>query len=235
VVAAEPGRWSGYRRRFASAVAAFDEAELEAIYDEALALHSVETVDRMLLIPMFKELGERWTKVPGGIAEEHFFSTYMRHKIGARYHHRRVLRDGPKILAACAPGEQHEIGLLLFALAAHEAGFRIVLLGANVPFPEVAAAAQRAQCNAVVISNAIERDSSEFYSQLAGLVKAARRPVYLGGNAVPVREKQIQAAGAVPLTSSVDSALRRLAAEVDRDAGSGARARRATRGTRVRH
>jgi DNA-binding transcriptional MerR regulator/methylmalonyl-CoA mutase cobalamin-binding subunit len=231
---ATQGRWSAYRRRFAAAIAAFDESELEAIYDEALALHAVDTVDRMLLIPMLKDLGERWSKVSGGVAEEHFFSTYARHKIGARFHHRRVSQDGPKILAACAPGEQHEIGLLLFALAAHADGFRVVLLGANVPFPEVAAAAHRAQCEAVVISNAIDPSSPEFYSQLAELVEAARRPVYLGGNAVPAREKQIADAGAVPLALSIESAVRRLRSDLGRERAPGARARRARSRTRQR-
>jgi methylmalonyl-CoA mutase cobalamin-binding subunit len=183
----------------------------------------------MLLIPMLKELGERWSKVAGGVAEEHFFSTYARHKIGARFHHRRLLQDGPKILAACAPGEQHEIGLLLFALAAHNAGFRVVLLGANVPFRDVAAAAHRAQCDAVVISNAIHRRAPEFYAELANLVEAAGHPVYLGGSAVAACEKEIEAAGAVPLATSIESAVRRLAADANhagRAGRSGGRSRR---------
>jgi DNA-binding transcriptional MerR regulator/methylmalonyl-CoA mutase cobalamin-binding subunit len=225
----DTGRWAGYRRRFAAAIAAFDEAALEGIYDEALALHPVDTVDRMLLIPMLQELGERWSKIAGGVAEEHFFATYARHKIGARFHHRRLLRDGPKMLAACAPGEQHEIGLLLFSLAAHDAGFRVVLLGANVPFRDVAAATHRAQCDAVVISNAIHRSAPEFYAELADLVEAAGRPIYLGGRAVAACAKEIEAAGAVPLPISIESAVRRLAADLNhagRAGRSGGRSRR---------
>jgi DNA-binding transcriptional MerR regulator/methylmalonyl-CoA mutase cobalamin-binding subunit len=222
----DTGRWAGYGRRFAAAVAAFDEAGLEAIYGEALALHPVDTVDRMLLIPMLQEMGERWNKIAGGVAEEHFFSTYVRHKIGARFHHRRLLQDGAKILAACAPGEQHEIGLLLFALAAHDAGFRVVLLGANVPFRDVAAAAHRAQCDAVVISKASHRSAPEFYAELANLVEAAGRPVYLGGRAVNACAQDIEAAGAVPLATSIESAVRRLAADVNYDRHAGSRARR---------
>lgn len=217
---ADKGPWPGYRRRFAAAIAAFDEAALEAIYGEALALHPVNTVDRMLLMPMLEELGVRWSQVAGGVGEEHFFSAYVRNKIGARFHHRRALEAGPKILAACAPGEQHEIGLLLFALAAHDAGFRVVLLGANVPFPEIAAAARRAQCGAIVISNVVDRPSREFYADLATLVAAARRPLYVGGRAVYRREKEIRAAGAVPLTTSIESAVRRLAVEIQSGAAS---------------
>jgi methanogenic corrinoid protein MtbC1 len=186
---------------------------MESIYNEALAGHPLETVDRLLLMPMMEDLGVRWTRVAGGVAEEHFFSAYVRNKIGARFHHRRMHQGGPKILAACAPGELHEIGLLLFALAAHEAGCRVVLLGANVPLREAAAAARRAQCDAIVISNAIAQGSPAFYSELAGLVAAVNRPVYVGGNGVAAREKQIEATGAVALPTSIDSAIRRLTAE----------------------
>jgi MerR family transcriptional regulator, light-induced transcriptional regulator len=214
------GPWPGYRRSFAAAIAAFDEPAMEAIYGEALALHPVNTVDRMLLLPMLEELGVRWRTVAGGVAEEHFFSAYVRNKVGARFHHRRALEKGPKILAACAPGEQHEIGLLLFALAAHDAGFRVVLLGANVPFAETAAAARRAQCDAIVVSNAIDRESPEFYAELAALVANAKRPVYVGGKAAALREKEIRATGAVALTTSIESAVRRLAAEIHGGRGS---------------
>jgi DNA-binding transcriptional MerR regulator/methylmalonyl-CoA mutase cobalamin-binding subunit len=208
------GPWPGYRRRFAAAIASFDEAALEGIYTEALALHPVALIDRMLLIPMLTELGSRWNQVTGGVAEEHFFSSYVRNKIGARFHHRRMLLNGPKLLAACAPGEQHEIGLLFFSLAAHDAGFRIVHLGAAVPFGEVAAAARRAQCDAVVISHYIERSEPEFYSGLAVLVKQVVRPVYIGGNGVAAREREIKATGAVALGTSVESSVQRLLTEI---------------------
>ena len=209
----DKGPWPGYRRRLAGAIAAFDEGALEAIYNEALALHSVNTVDRMLLVPMLVELGMRWSTVTAGVAEEHFFSAYLRNKIGARFHHRRAHDTGPKILLACGPGELHEIGLLLFALAAHDAGFRVVLLGANVPFRETAAAAYRTRCDAVVISNTLDRVSPEFYSELSALVSAIKRPVFVGGHIASVSHKEIQAAGAVPLTTSIESALRRVAAD----------------------
>ena len=208
------GPWPGYRRRLAGAIAAFDEGALEAIYNEALALHSVNTVDRMLLVPMLAELGMRWSKVTAGIAEEHFFSAYLRNKIGARFHHRRAHEAGPKIVMACGPGELHEIGLLLFALAAHDAAFRVVLLGANVPFRETAAAAHRTRCDAVVISSTLDRVSPEFYSELSGLVSAIKRPVFVGGHIASVSQKEIQAAGAVPLATSIESALRRVASDI---------------------
>lgn len=43
---------------------------------------------------------------------------------GARFHHPNRNNSGPKLLADCLPGEQQEVGVLLFALATHEQGYR---------------------------------------------------------------------------------------------------------------
>jgi DNA-binding transcriptional MerR regulator/methylmalonyl-CoA mutase cobalamin-binding subunit len=204
------GPWASYRRHMAAAIAAFEEQALESVYEAALSLHSIDRVNRLLLMPLLEELGARWSKVAGGVAEEHFFSAYLRNKLGARFHHRRALDAGPKLLAACVPGEHHEIGLLMFALAAHEAGMRVVLLGANVPFGEAGAAARRAQCDAVVLSSSIDPGPGEFYRELARLVAALKRPVYVGGVAAAAHAREIETAGAVALAASIETAVRRI-------------------------
>lgn len=211
--AAKPaaGPWPGWRKRMADAVAAFDEAALEATYGEALAMHPIDEVNRRLLMPLLEDLGARWNKSAGGVAEEHFFSTYLRNKLGARFHHRRPIEDGPKVLAACAPGESHELGLLLFALAAHDAGLRVVMLGANVPFSETAAAARRAQVDAVVLSSSIE-PSKPFFGELAGLAAALKRPLFLGGATAANYEQAVHDAGAIPLGAAIEPGAQRIAA-----------------------
>lgn len=214
--ATQTGPWAGYRRRLAAAIGAFDERAMEEIYAEALAQHPMARVDRMLFLPMLEELGARWNKVAGGVAEEHFFSTYLRNKVGARFHHRRLPDAGPRLLLACVPGEQHELGLLLFALAAHDAGLRIVLLGADVPFSEAAAAARRAQCDAIVLSSSIEPDAGRFFDQVAQLAESVKRPVFVGGATALAHADALEGAGAVPLSPAIDEGVRRVAAELGR-------------------
>ena len=76
----------------------------------------------------------------GWRAQEHFFSLYLRDKFSARTHHRNRNNSGPKLLADCLPGEQQEVGVLLFALATHEQDYRLVLLGAVSLGYEISAA-----------------------------------------------------------------------------------------------
>ena len=115
--------WKDYLNSMVAAIVSFDEDRLDEIYNEALALYPIGLVTSRLLTPLLVVLGLRWESQQGSIAEEHFFAFYLRNKLGARFHHRPRGSTGPLILLAGLPGEYHEIGLLTFALAAHETGF----------------------------------------------------------------------------------------------------------------
>lgn len=209
--ATDGGPWGNWRERMAAAVARFDEDALDAVCDEALALHPVERVTRLLFVPLLAELGERWQKVSGGVAEEHFFAVYLRNSIGARFHHRHRLDSGPRLLAACAPDEQHEIGLLLFSLAAHDAGLRVVALGANVPLAELANAAKRTACSAIVLSSSMEPKPEILSRELPALVRAAAVPVFVGGLTAERHRAVLVAAGALALSTDIDAGVRVIA------------------------
>ena len=208
--AARKNPWAGVRARMAAAIAQFDEDRLEDAYNELLSLHSIERVTLEVLLPLLAELGERWRTRTGGIAEEHFLGVYLRNKLGARIHHRSRAVTGPKLLAACLPGEQHEIGLLLFALTAHERSYRLVLLGADMPLAEMGYAARRAQADAVVLSGSIEPSAGLLAHELPQLVRTAGVPVFVGGRSSVRGRDQIVAAGAEPLGADITAGLRRL-------------------------
>ena len=205
--------------RMAAAIANFDEAELDRIYDEALGVYPVEQVTRGLLLPLLVHLGGRWRDLAGGIAEEHFFSMYLRSKLGARLQHRMRYAVGPRVLASCAPGEQHEIGLLLFALQAHAAGLQTVLLGADTPVDEIVIARQRSAARAVVLSSSLQPPDGFLSGDLPRLVREAGCPVFVGGDTAQSRRREIAAAGATPLCVPIDEGVRLLKAQLAKTGG----------------
>jgi DNA-binding transcriptional MerR regulator len=205
------GPWHDYLERMAAAIARFDELELDRIHEEALSLHPIEQVTRRLYLPLLVHLGERWEVIAGGIAEEHFFAMYLRSKLGARLQHRARYAAGPLVLGACAPGEQHEIGLLLFALEANGAGLRTVLLGADTPLEDIAVACNRSGCDAVVVSSSVDPARDFFASALPALVQAAQVPVFVGGRTGARHAAAIAATGAIPLASDLDEGVRVIA------------------------
>jgi DNA-binding transcriptional MerR regulator/methylmalonyl-CoA mutase cobalamin-binding subunit len=204
-------KWNHYLNGMMAAIISFDEERLEEIYNEALSLYAIGVVTCKLLTPLLIELGLRWEGGEGNIAEEHFFAFYLRNKLGARYHHRGRGNRGPLLLLAGLPGEYHEIGLLLFALAAHESGYRVLPLGANMPLDELAAVASKKQCDAVVLSGAIEPSKETLAHDLPELVENCPAPILIGGLSSVYACDAINRAGAEALGRDIDHGLRRLA------------------------
>ncbi len=207
----ESDTWNEHINSMIAAIIDFDEERLEEIYNEALSLYPIGMVTRKLLTPLLIELGLRWASDQGWIAEEHFFAFYLRNKIGARYHHRaRNNTNGPRLLLAGLPGENHEIGLLLFALAAHEAGYRVIPLGANMPLHELAYVAKKKNCAAILLSGAIEPSSRTLSRDLPKLVEQAGMPVLVGGLSSVYACDAINRAGAEALGRDVEHGLARI-------------------------
>lgn len=207
----EPDTWNEYLNSMIAAIIDFDEDRLEEIYNEALSLYPIGIVTRKLLTPLLIELGLRWAENEGSIAEEHFFAFYLRNKIGARYHHRaRGKNTGPRLLLAGLPREHHEIGLLLFALSAHEDGYRVIPLGANMPLCELGYVARKKQCSAILLSGAIEPSPETLSKDLPKLVKSAGMPVLVGGLSSVYACDAINHAGAEALGRDVEHGLSRI-------------------------
>ncbi len=212
--ARETGPWPRYLGRMLRAIRQFDDTALDEIYDDALSLYPIERVTRHLMMPLLAELGRQWERDEGAIAEEHFFAVYLRNKLGARLHHRRP-PEGQKLLLACAPGEQHEFGLLFFALALQDAGLRGVTLGANTPLAALAPAALRAGCRAIVVSSSLDPEPALLKDALPRVVAQFRLPVFVGGQTSVRHRDAVVAAGATPLGADLQSGVRLLLSVLD--------------------
>lgn len=206
------GPWGEYQQRMLNAVISFDERALEGGYNEALSLYPIEMVTRQLILPLLQHLGDRWSDAEGSVAEEHFFGAYLRNKLGARFHHESSRAQGPKLLAACLPGEHHEVGLLLVCLSMMAHGYRIVLLGGDTPLEELAIPAKRTGAAAVLLSSAIDPSADLLQNRLPRLTQQLNIPVYIGGPTALRHHNAIQQAGAIALGTDIQQALTRIAA-----------------------
>lgn len=202
--------WTALRARIISAIVQFDETALDAIYESALALQPIEAVTRKLFVPVLEELGRRWESAEGRVAEEHFFTTYTRNKLGARLHHRRREATPFRLMCACAPREQHELGLLLFALAAHDNNLGCVLLGADMPLEELPAVCVRAGCDGIAISMSMPPHGSWLEQELPRLVARVGKAVFVGGRASAAHGDAVARAGAIAIGADISHGLRRI-------------------------
>lgn len=202
--------WGGLRKRMLRAIEAFDDNRLDAVYNEALAVYPVDIVTLNLLRPLLELIGERWQERESGIAEEHFFTAYLRNKIGARMHHASTRAQGRRLLLACLPGEHHELGILLFGLSALARGYRLLYLGADLPLAQVARVAGSVDIGGVVLSGTTTELSAELRATLAALADALKIPLMLGGTLSDRRQEELRSLGVVPLGSAYGNAMGQL-------------------------
>jgi MerR family transcriptional regulator, light-induced transcriptional regulator len=139
------------QRELGDSLAAFDEPRAHAVLDSLLTTATSDAVLSGVVIPYLHDLGGRWERGEASIAQEHFASGVLRGRLlGLASGWGRGL--GPPIVLACAPGEQHDLGLIAFGVALRARGWRIIYLGADTPLASVADAAHASEAVFAVVS-----------------------------------------------------------------------------------
>jgi DNA-binding transcriptional MerR regulator len=169
---------------FEAALDAFDETRANAVFDGALAGYSLASVLGSLVMPYLQRLGRRWQDGEATIAQEHFATGIVRGRLLglARGWGTGV---GRMAVLACPPGEQHDLGLIVFGLVLREQGWRIVLLGPNTPVATLAEAADRLRPELVIVAAMQTELLDGVQGELGEL--AARHRVALAGPGATAR------------------------------------------------
>lgn len=205
-----PTSWPGFIARLVDAIEQFSTEGLDLVYGEACALNPLTAVNRHLLIPVFELLGNRWQQRESGIAEEHFFSAWVRNKLGAWLHHNQVQPRGGRLVCACLPGEHHETGLLMFALEALSRNYRVIYLGADMPLRQILPVAKHTRAKAVVLAGRNTWTPSQSLADIAWLTRQVTVPVLVGGHFSKALENELIQVGAIPLGDNMLIGLSRL-------------------------
>lgn len=201
--------------RLIAAFATFDAPQVEALLGPPLALLPPDVACRELLMPLLREVGERWHRGELTVASEHFGTSYVSGLLKTLIEtlRSRSVRPGPgRLLLGCPPGELHELGLLMFTLDAVTQGWDVVYLGANVPLADLASAAQTTRPDLVGLSLVLRRDPAEL-AALLGHVRQAlgeRFRVLVGGSGIVGQTAVVRGAGCLMLPESgrLDDLLR---------------------------
>jgi methanogenic corrinoid protein MtbC1 len=116
-----------------AACLAYDDERAQEIIRRASSAMAPTQVVRAVLLPTVALVGDDFINGRATVAQEHFASHI------ARRFTQRVIDlypprpTAPKVLLACAPGEQHELGLLAVAAELRSVGYRVIYLGQSVP------------------------------------------------------------------------------------------------------
>ena len=187
--AADPGRAAGPHRAPSAAAGelssdlrqaldAFDEPAAHAVLDRLVSDLSLTTVLRDVVVPYLAELGQRWQRGTASVAQEHFASNVIRGRLAG------LARGwgsghGPRAVLACAPGELHDMALMVFGIVLNRNGWRIDYLGTNTPVEELGRAADATHPDLIVLAATLPETLKPLRPKLAAL--ARRAPLALAG------------------------------------------------------
>lgn len=135
--------------------AALDRYDLTAI-EQALNRFAAILPPRELVaavvMPLLKDIGDRWQSGRLRPAQEHLVSALVRSVLGGLL--RTLTRPDarPRLVFAAPSGERHELGLLCAAVLAAADAFGVAYLGPDLPASDIWHAAKGAQASIVVVS-----------------------------------------------------------------------------------
>jgi methanogenic corrinoid protein MtbC1 len=108
-----------------------DASAVNRLLDHALALEFAIAC-REVLQPLLFAVGDAWQDGQFSVAQEHLVSGAVRARLERRLTESRAPVHGRAVLA-CAPGEQHELGLLMLAVMLRAEGWDVAYLGPDSP------------------------------------------------------------------------------------------------------
>jgi MerR family transcriptional regulator, light-induced transcriptional regulator len=175
---AQPGELARLSTELVAALDRFDEPGAHATLDRLLATFTLQTVLRDVVLPYLHELGERWEHGEASVAQEHFASNILRGRLLG------LARSwgegaGPRAVLACAPGELHDLPLIIFGLVLAGRGWVITYLGPDTPIATIQETLGDIEARLVVISATKRQRLGAVQPQLTELVQQI--PVALAG------------------------------------------------------
>lgn len=197
------------QRDLVAALVELDEARADRIVGEAHALHPLETVVLELFPAAMIELGRRWHDGRIGTTTEHFASSYVQGRLRQLMSLAGHNRNGQRVIVACAPHDQHELGAMMLAVMLRREGYHVFFVGANTPVADLAAMA-RAVTPAAVMVSASSLDAVRALADQRAHLDGIAPVVGVGGHGFDEEPRRAELVGAVYLGSDIRQAIQRL-------------------------
>ncbi|MDF3161150.1 MerR family transcriptional regulator [Pseudomonas proteolytica] len=179
--------WQSLRQTLVQAIAQLAERRVDDVFNQAMALYPPRTLCEQLLLPLLKELEQRWQGQFGAQMERVFFHSWLRSKFGARMYHNNRQLNGPPLLLINHSDLPLEPHLWLSAWLASSADCPVEVFDWPLPNGELALAVEHLQPRAVLLysSKAIH------LAALPKLLSGTSCPTLIAGPTVCIHQAEL--------------------------------------------
>lgn len=199
----QPGSFAEIVPRLLQCAHSFDAVRAQQIITQTFALYSVEETCVYVLLPALQQIGLQWRNGEASLQVEHFLTNVIRQQllaIGATLP--PPSRSG-RVIAGCAPGDWHEMPVLMLSIFLQRLGWEVIYLGQAIGLDQLSSTLEALAPRIVILSastfhtlqalveagDLAQRAGVAFafggsvFTQIAGL--SERVPgAYLGGNLI---------------------------------------------------
>lgn len=192
------GRAQDLLEELIAAVEALDAVGLEASLRRSAMTLGSEVWIETVIGPLLEAVGDRWHDGKISPAHEHLATATAREVIAWVVRSFTPVADAPLILIATPAGELHELGAMMAAVIAAEAGWRVQYLGPNIPAEDLADAARQLRANAVALSVVHPDHAARSVDEVRQLRRSlsARVPIIVGGKTAVATAAHLARVGA---------------------------------------
>jgi DNA-binding transcriptional MerR regulator/methylmalonyl-CoA mutase cobalamin-binding subunit len=162
----EPAESDYFLNQSLLAVEELDQKGLEEILSQGVVALGRITLTKKVILPLMEQIGELWRQGTFRIVHEHMSSSVVRSLLDNLREGYEASESAPLIIGVTPIGQHHEFGVLSALTTAASEGWRTLYLGTNLPSEEIAAAIQKTQPLAVILSLIYPSDDGRLISEL---------------------------------------------------------------------
>ena len=159
-------------RAYAAALLGADEVAAEIAIREAMDANlSSEVIDDEIIAPALWLVGELWERGEITVADEHIATEISIRVLALQREVQRVAqaRGDHRVLLAAPAGELHVVALRMVGNLLRDAGYGVVMLGADVPAGALGAAARRLEPDVICLSATMPDRADELLNAIAAV------------------------------------------------------------------
>jgi len=172
---------------------------ISAVRDAVADGLDVQSAYVSVLLPAQREIGRLWHANEITVAEEHLVSAATRQAMAVLLHTSEQQPDcGGTLVAACVPGNAHDIGIRAMADLFQLAGWRTIYLGADVPKKDLPATVEFFQADLMLLGSTLSTQIQPAADVIRAIRDSVERPVkvMVGGAAFDEAPELAQKVGA---------------------------------------
>ena len=199
-------RGQAYVERALDATMHSDPSGVEEALTSAIALLPPNEAIHTVVVPLVREIGERWHRGEVSIAQEHMVTDIVRRLVISASRGYLRADNAPCLVLATLSGERHEIGLLMCSWLASMRRYHTHYLGVDCPPEEIARFAIEVDASAVLVSMIMPESYVPVLEQLNLLSQHLRGhcDVWIGGMAARAIPAEDVPPGCVVLPTTID-------------------------------